>query len=157
MYDVYEELNECLDEKIVALEHIRRLTLCQSDAIANEEYEVLSRLIEEKQNAMDAIDEYNFNHSQRIAELQKLVKITQLNEINSVSFVSDTREVKKIKQMYSVIEDIKGIEKKNTEELKIRLEDIAINIKKVKTGKKALNKYAIIGAEAGGGFVDIKR
>jgi hypothetical protein len=153
----FERLNEILEKKKVLLQDMFSLTEAQTPAITSDSLDVLQRLIEEKQQKIDAIDKLDEEFGVYFERLKTTLKVKKLEDIDASVFPAAGRLKEVTAEILGLVGRISGIEKHNSENSKKLLDTIGSKIKQLNQGKKINNAYRATPQSTASYFLDKKK
>lgn len=118
LMNLASEKKEYLDEMLI-------LSQSQLQAIKEEEFEMLADILDKKDSLIDNINKVDLKYK----------------EYKGESSIEDKPLLEILSQMNEVLSKIKIIDDDNNKKLQSSINDMKINLKDVRQGKRAMNKY----------------
>ncbi len=138
-----QKLFELSEKKLDGLRMILKLTQEQSNIITEENTEELQRIIDQKQQEMDAIDELDQAFEVYYSRLKSLLGIQSLEEIR-ISDLTGSAELKQIiTSIYDITKKIQNLEAINNRMVRDILNRLSGEIRQVKQNQMVNNGYNI--------------
>jgi len=154
-----EEINklvQLLDNKNMLLDDFYRLTLAQKKLIEDTDMEKLNRLVNNKEKIIQNIDKLDVEFVEKFNEVKDKYNITDLTELN-VEKIYLLRLQEVTKKCNDKMMEIAELDKKNSENMKSKFDDVKTKLREIKRGKTTTNKYYNKGQSTGGYFIDSKK
>ncbi|MBS4538134.1 flagellar export chaperone FlgN [Clostridium sp. D2Q-11] len=154
-----EEINklvQLLDNKNILLDDFYRLTLAQKKLIEDTDMEKLNRLVNNKEKIIQNIDKLDAEFVEKFNEVKNKYGITDLTELN-VERIYLLRLQEVTKKCNDKMMEIAELDKKNSENMKSKFDNVKTKLREIKRGKTTTNKYYNKSASTGGYFIDSKK
>lgn len=152
-----QRLNEILGKKLIFLKDILSLTRDQETSIGEENIDGLEKLIDAKQEKIDAIDKLDEEFSVYFQRLKTVLKVDSLSELNA-SGIAGAKELKlTVSEVVEVISAIEVLEKKNNVSAKKLLDSIGGEVRKLNQGIKFNRAYIPAPMQTTSYFIDKKK
>jgi hypothetical protein len=132
---------EVLKEKYKLLMDILQLTGSQTNAINNEEFETLEKLIHDKQIRINCIEPLDKRFNTIFLELKTELNIESMEQLNNKNIQGIKALKEATSKVIEIIAEISVIEKQNNEIMLKLMEKSKKEIKNITNGKKALSAY----------------
>ena len=131
-----------LSEKYEILKDILDLTISQTNAINNEEFGTLEKLVHEKQVKINLIEPLDERFSTTFTGLKDKLGIKSIEQLGSsnIKGAKDLREF--TMKVLGIIAEIGVIEKQNNEMMSKIIDESKKQIKSIIHGKKAISAYS---------------
>lgn len=153
----FSRMIEILGKKKLLLMDMLTLTEAQTTAIQAELLDELQKLIEEKQQRIEAIDKLDEEFGIYFERLKTTAKVKKLEELE-VSAYPIAKQLKEgTLEIIVLVGKIQELEKVNSTKSKKLLEQIGLNINKINQGKKINNAYNPSPGDTSSYFVDKKK
>jgi DNA repair exonuclease SbcCD ATPase subunit len=153
----FDRMVEILDKKQLLLMDMLALTQAQTPAISAETLDELKRLIDEKQQKIEAINILDEEFSVYFERLKVTAGVNKLEDIDAKAFPGSKRLKEKTGEILKLVESISQIEKSNNEKSKKLHEELSSEIKKINQGKRINNAYNPSPANPTAFFLDKKK
>lgn len=152
---VIYNLVDLVKNKYDLLDDIYELTKKQSEVIDNVELDVLSILIDEKQERIDLIRKVDNNFEAIVSDLKILYDIKSLDELEVKSpNIAILKE--NVKNVMEILKNIVELEASNKEKITSKKNQLEVKMGKTQNGKKAIKQYGNIGSYTDAYFFDKK-
>lgn len=152
-----QRLSEVSSKKLELLKDILELTRAQARAINEDGLETLSRLIQEKQVGIDAINRLDEEFEVYFKRLKGSLGVKSLDELNASGLAGAGELKDTITQIFGVMQKISDIENQNNENARNLLRKFGDEIKRINQGKKISNAYMSGPSETPSYFIDKKK
>lgn len=151
------ELLKLITEKKKAFESLMELTLVQKKDIEENNAENIEKLVRQKQQIIDRVDEMDIAFSEGFALLKKQLKINDLEKAD-LSGYPMLKELKlKVADIMSYAKEIMAIEEENRGKLSSMLSDMKKDIKQINVGKRSIKAYENKPTYNDGIYIDKKK
>ncbi|NSW90485.1 MAG: flagellar protein FlgN [Firmicutes bacterium] len=152
-----KEMIEILWKKYALLRDILDLTSSQTNAITNEELEILEKLVQEKQTRIDSIEPLDKRFSALFLELKEKLKIKSIEQLGNRN-LHGARDLKEVtSKVLEIIAEIGVIEKQNNEIMLKLMDKSKKQIKNIIHGRKALSAYTSSSLNSLSYYIDKKK
>lgn len=136
-----QRLNETVDKKLGLLQDILELTEEQASSISEDGLEGLQRLVDDKQEKIDAVDKLDEEFKVYFQRLKSVLKVDSLSELDA-SGIAGAKELKgKVAEILELIKEIADSEKGNNSAAKKLLDSLGSEVKKLNQGMQMNNAY----------------
>lgn len=132
-------------EKLDRLRKILQLTEEQSIVITEDKADDLHKIINLKQQHMDAIDELDQAFEVYYSRLKSLLRVHSIEEIRMTDLTSADELKQIIASIYEITKKIQNLENSNNNKIREVLNKISTEIRYIKQGKMVNNGYNIGG------------
>lgn len=130
-------------EKEKLLDQFFKLTKSQTKSIREEEFDSLDKLLVEKAELMERIDELDSKFLEEFNILKEEEDIESMEEIDTSKF-SNIKELKEVATILSqLLKDIYEVDSENTKLISKNLEGVKSELKHVKDSKAAYKGYNV--------------
>ncbi len=126
------------------LREMLELTREQGNIIEQQDVEGLSRLIDEKQTRIDEINTLDDVFEESFMRIKQELKVNDIKELLEIESNYQSHMVllkKEVSEIITLIEDLKNLEKENSEKLSRQKDDVSRKLKEVRSNKLAANRY----------------
>ncbi len=148
---------EILDRKQLLLEDMLALTQAQTPVIMADTLDELERLIDEKQQKIEAIDKLDEEFSVYYERLKATANVKKLDDIDARAFPGAKLLKERTGEILELVNSISQIEKSNNEKSRKLHEQLGSEIKKINQGKRINNAYNPTPSNSTAFFVDKKK
>lgn len=152
-----KEMIEILNKKYKILKDILGLTTSQTNAINNEEFDVLEKLVHKKQVKINLIEPLDERFNFIFAELKDKLGIKSMKQLTGCN-IQEARDLKELTiKVLGIIAEIGVVEKQNNEMMLKIIDESKKQIKSIIHGKKALSAYSNNSTSPPSYYIDKKK
>lgn len=148
---------ELLDKKYQLLMEMLLLTEAQTSAINLPSLDILQKLVEEKQQKIDAIDKLDEEFRVYFERLKMTTKVKKLENMDTSAFPGAKQLKDKTGEILALVSRISEVEKQNSAKSNELLTQLGSQIKKINQGKKINNAYNPAPTNTASFFLDKKK
>lgn len=152
---VIYNLIDLVRNKYDLLEEIYELTKKQTEVIEETDLEILSILIDEKQERIDLIRKKDSQFEAIVSDLKTLYDIKSLDELEikspNITILKDN-----VDSVMTILKDIMELEASNKEKITSKKDQLEEKMGKAQNGKKAIKQYGGAGVYSDAYFFDKK-
>lgn len=157
MEQVIENLYKLLDKKIECFNEIQNITIKQKQDIEANSAENIQELVMQKQNIIDKVDSLDVAFNQQLESLKNELKIESLGSVDLQNYPSLGGLKKKVKIIMTYADQIVKLENENNKRIKDELDNMKLEMKQLKAGKKSLKAYDNPVINVDGIYIDKKK
>lgn len=118
------------------------ITQEQQRVIEQGEMDQLNKLIDEKQNRIDAINSIDEQFQDGFSKLKNELNINDISELIGTGYDAEVKELRnEVSEIMTVIEDIRKVEKENSLKLSEQKKEVTKKLQEIKRNRLATNKY----------------
>ncbi|MCX7748490.1 MAG: flagellar protein FlgN [Clostridia bacterium] len=152
-----DRLREISGKKRLLLKDMVEITKKQSTAVHEDGIEELEKLVNQKQEIINSINETDDQFNVYFQRLKSELKVKSLDEIKKpgLNGVKELQEI--IDSIMKMINEISTMEKQNSTKVKSLLDEFSEKIKKVSEGKKINSAYKPVVKQTASYFIDQKK
>ncbi len=138
-----QKLYELSVKKLEGLRQILKLTNEQRNVITEDNIEELQRIIDLKQQKMDAIDELDQAFEVYYSRLKSLLGVESLEEIKMADLTGAAELKQIITTIYDMTKEIQNIENINNKKVRDILDKLSGEIRQIKQNQMVNNGYNV--------------
>lgn len=147
--DLIERKNEMLSD-------LYKLTLAQKKLIESMDMDRLNRIIRNKEKIIEKIDKIDDKFLKEYQGIKEKYNIDELTELNvEKNYLIRLKEA--TKKCSDKVMEISEMDKKNSNIMSDRFDNVKTKLKEIKRGKTTTNKYYNKSPQTGGYFIDSKK
>lgn len=160
LYAALRDLAKLTDNKIEHLKDILDITYKQKEAVYQQNIDILTKYVKEKQQHIDAIDKLDEEFQSIYDGIRDELKSDKFEQEMAMS-AEETglyREFKqKVQEVQNIVKVICGVEKENNENVNRIMEELKGKIRSINAAKRGYKAYKSVPAMTDGVFIDKKR
>ncbi|WP_341875737.1 flagellar protein FlgN [Defluviitalea saccharophila] len=145
------------EKKIQLLKQMWELTEKQAQHCTEDQLSELEKLLNERQKCIEEIKELDQRFEEKSRVLKKTLGINLLDEID-LNIYPSARELKKVREdILNHVVRIKSLDDENKKVMEKLLYETSLELKKIRQGKAANQRYQYESAGSGGVYFDTKK